>query len=351
MNINTTQRHVYFASANSFDGFKSYFDSIFCSADYARIFVLKGGPGTGKSSIMKKLAGFAERKGLYYELFYCSSDPTSLDGITVGEGGKKIAVLDGTAPHERDAVIPGAVDELVNLGEAWDSSKLASHRGEIEYLNKKKSASYKSAYCELSFSFIYWTKYKAEIETLTDKAILNKEARRILSRFDGLNGGKSDIKLLSSFSKKGYTTLPYRDNFKNVFYIDGEYCSKYLILNEIKNELLRSGVKFTVIPSPLDANITEGVILGDDTLLTTDKGDNKLFDAASLINISDAAKAQLSYFSENIKKHLDTAKTHLSQASDYHFSLEAIYTPCMDFSKLDLITENLISKIEDTIKL
>ena len=45
----------YFAAANGYSGFRSYFSTLFDSKDFTRILVLKGGPGTGKSSFMKKI--------------------------------------------------------------------------------------------------------------------------------------------------------------------------------------------------------------------------------------------------------------------------------------------------------
>ena len=349
MNINLNAKQAYFAAANTFSGFRSFFNDAFNSYDHTRIFVLKGGPGTGKSSLMKKVAAFAESSAIKYELFYCSSDPNSLDGVTLYTDNGRVSVLDGTAPHERDAVLPGAVDELVNLGEAWDSVKLISHKDEIEYLNKRKSHSYKSAYSELSISAVYWTKYKAEIYKSVDMVSLNETANQIIERLGALKKGKTDIRLLSSFSKNGYSQLPYKSKFKKILNLNGDNATKYILLTEISELLQRKGSKFIKILSPLDTQITEAIILDNDTLLTTDKGDNSIFDATSLCDISDNTKLQLTYYAENINKHLDIAKKHLTQASEYHFALEAIYTPCMDFSILDSITDKTISKIKAII--
>ena len=62
----------YFAAANGFTGFRNYFPAVFDSAEYRRIFVLKGGPGTGKSSLMKKVcAKFPD--GAYRNLISCET--------------------------------------------------------------------------------------------------------------------------------------------------------------------------------------------------------------------------------------------------------------------------------------
>ena len=57
----------YFAGGNTARGFYSLFDSNI--ADLDRIFILKGGPGTGKSSLMKKIGTLDSEKGYNIEYF------------------------------------------------------------------------------------------------------------------------------------------------------------------------------------------------------------------------------------------------------------------------------------------
>ena len=104
----------YFASSNTAAGFRSDFEGIFGGA--RRIIVLKGGPGTGKSAFLRAAATAAEAAGRRGERFYCSSDPASLDGI-LADG--ELAIVDGTAPHVWEPKLPGALEEIVNLGQFW----------------------------------------------------------------------------------------------------------------------------------------------------------------------------------------------------------------------------------------
>ena len=46
----------YFLAANSCEGFCSYFDKSYLPDGEWRAFIIKGGPGTGKSSFMKYFA-------------------------------------------------------------------------------------------------------------------------------------------------------------------------------------------------------------------------------------------------------------------------------------------------------
>lgn len=94
-----------------------------------RIVVIKGGPGVGKSTLMRRFAEAAQERGHDVEMFYCSSDNGSLDAVTVP--GLKVGLIDGTAPHVIDPCHPGAIDEIVNLGECWDEAGMRRHRDDV----------------------------------------------------------------------------------------------------------------------------------------------------------------------------------------------------------------------------
>ena len=88
-----------FMGANSPIGFCSFFEEIYNPYKNHHPYIIKGGPGTGKSTLMKKVARKAEEKGYETELIYCSSDPQSLDGIIVKDIG--VSVIDGTSPSTK----------------------------------------------------------------------------------------------------------------------------------------------------------------------------------------------------------------------------------------------------------
>ena len=68
--------------------------------------------------------------GYDVELHYCSSDPSSLDGIVIKE--LNVVMIDATAPHTVDPKTPGAIDEILNFGEFWDVEKIEENRDNLE---------------------------------------------------------------------------------------------------------------------------------------------------------------------------------------------------------------------------
>lgn len=92
------EKHIqYFLGANSPSGFYSLYDHLLPPERANRFYILKGGPGCGKSTLMRQVARRAEEAGETVEYTLCSGDPDSLDAILLPRLG--VAIVDGTAPH------------------------------------------------------------------------------------------------------------------------------------------------------------------------------------------------------------------------------------------------------------
>ncbi|HZG73662.1 MAG TPA: hypothetical protein VEY51_19150, partial [Chondromyces sp.] len=132
----------YFAGGNTAHGFHDLFSSTLEGLN--RLFILKGGPGTGKSTLMRDLADSCIERGYDVELVHCASDPDSLDGVIIP--AIKCGIVDGTAPHIVEPELPGVVEEYVNLGSCWDSLVLQKNREEIIHLTQEIKTCFKKAY-------------------------------------------------------------------------------------------------------------------------------------------------------------------------------------------------------------
>lgn len=122
------QRNL-FPGGNTPQGFYSYYNYIISQKKAEIIFCIKGGPGSGKSTLMRSIGDYYLNKGEDVDFLWCSSDPDSIDGVMIKE--RKVALIDGTAPHTVDPITPGAVDEVINLGELWDANKLKNNKKDI----------------------------------------------------------------------------------------------------------------------------------------------------------------------------------------------------------------------------
>lgn len=106
--------------------------------------VFKGGPGVGKSTFMRVIGDAMLEKGYDVEFHCCSSDNDSLDGVVIPAIG--VALIDGTAPHIVDPRHPGAVDEIVHLGDYWDEAGMRANKAEILKLTAEIGRLFERAY-------------------------------------------------------------------------------------------------------------------------------------------------------------------------------------------------------------
>lgn len=90
-------KQQYFLGANSAQGFVSLYGELLDESSASAFYILKGGAGCGKSTLMKRVGEAMEEHGFLVEYILCSGDPDSLDGILIPEKG--VAIMDGTAPH------------------------------------------------------------------------------------------------------------------------------------------------------------------------------------------------------------------------------------------------------------
>lgn len=86
----------FFPGGNTSKGFYSFYHYMI-PHDATRIFCIKGGPGVGKSTLMRRIGETMLEHGYDVEYHCCSSDNGSLDGVHIPSIG--VALLDGTAPH------------------------------------------------------------------------------------------------------------------------------------------------------------------------------------------------------------------------------------------------------------
>ena len=66
--------------------------------DVGKRYFIKGRPGSGKSTMLRKIASAAEERGFDVEIYHCGFDPNSLDMVVIRE--LDLAIFDSTAPHE-----------------------------------------------------------------------------------------------------------------------------------------------------------------------------------------------------------------------------------------------------------
>ena len=354
------ERH-FFAGSNTAKGFYSYFDYIINLEEADHYYILKGGPGVGKSSFMKNFASHMSSAGHSIEYIHCSGDKDSLDAIVVP--ALKIAFVDGTAPHTIDPKYPGAVDEIINLGYFFDSRQISMHKEEVIRISQAKSMLYKSAYRYLDAARIIQDEIHTIYDSLTDDLLFHdlcEEVKNELFREGKPSKQPGHIRKLfsESYTTDGY--ISYTDSLcsgAKVWAIIGEninYTAK--LLKEIVKEATENGFDTECFYHPLTPEKLQHVFLPQLNLMirSEERGKemNKKISLDKTIDLwrlmdTNRLEVQSSDISEKLKLYdslINLALKKLSEAKKLHGNLEKIYVGNMDFNGVNKYFNTILAR-------
>lgn len=342
----------YFAAANTEAGFFSLFHEVFSPERLRRIYILKGGPGTGKSTLMENIGFFAEEHGYHVEYICCASDPKSLDGIIIP--ALSAAVLDGTAPHITDPVYPGVAEHIINLEEAFDCKALEKKRDEIFSLIRAKKEAYRTAYRFLCAA----GSLEKERDALTAAFFLREKAeaavRRLLASFRYTRTGTQKNRYISAISCNGVQTLDtLRLRAKKVFAVTDKHGLGCYFMNVLYEAVCAENLASTVCASPLIRSHKEAIFLeGEDVLfILSDEAEtgsaDKIINCMRFIQKEAVSerKGRLRFLGKCKEAVMEGAFSALHEAGEFHKKAEKIYTACVDFSKIDALKHRMLSEI------
>ncbi|MGM9643183.1 MAG: hypothetical protein ACI3XI_08245 [Eubacteriales bacterium] len=333
----------YFAASNTECGFVSYFAENFRNrAD--RCYIIKGGPGTGKSRLMREMGGAAESAGGKVEYYYCSSDPDSLDGLFITVGSGTVAVLDGTAPHAEEVGSPGTVDNILDVGRFWDTKLLRERASEIAQFGRQKSNAYACAYRALAAYGNLTRNADDLVEACTDVDTIAEETAKIAM---SLPSGKSLRSPLSAVGMKGRVTFEtFREDAKlSLSVTDGRrYGVSYLYFEHLRRAV--GGCR--VSPHPIMSGRFDGLLAGGVAVCESifESGEKAIdigefVDRSSFLKVKDRVDG-LRKLAEGA---LAEADVFFREAGAAHMKIEEIFTSAMDFAAKEEYSSELCKKI------
>lgn len=132
----------YFAGGNTAYGYVHHFESNFQQLD--RLFILKGGPGAAKSTIMKSIGNEWYERGYDVEWIHSTRDVQNVDGVIIPQ--LKIGLVDGSFPHIVEPQFPIVVEEYVNVGKAFNRDELVPKKADIIQLTREIQRGYENVY-------------------------------------------------------------------------------------------------------------------------------------------------------------------------------------------------------------
>jgi len=351
----------YFAGGNTARGFHNLYDSNLQGLD--RLFILKGGPGTGKSSLMKKIGQEWNAKGYDIEFLHCSSDNDSIDGVIIP--AIKVGIVDGTAPHIIEPKAPGAVEEYINLGEAWDAQKLRAHKQIIQSLTYQISKSFDKAYATFKEALDIhddWEKIyinsmdfeKADqltnklIESFFGKMKLNKEPD-VRRRFLGAATPKGAVDFIPNLTEE----------IQKRYFIKGRPGSgKSTMLKKLAAAAEERGVDVEIYHCDFDPNSLDMVIFRELGIAIFDstapheyfpsRDGDEIIDMYEILiepGTDELYEEMISQIQAEYKAKMVEATSWLARAKQLHDELETIYISAMNFSVVEMFQKKIVDEI------
>lgn len=342
-----------FPGGNTSLGFYSLHSNII-SENRNKLYIFKGMPGGGKSSLMKAVAEKMATSGYSVEYHHCPSDPESVDAIVIDE--LKVCLVDGTSPHMIDPEYPGLTDTIINLGQFIDSDILKNSKEDIIRAKKDNKEAYRKAFNYLRAAGVIYKGIEEDNKANIDMGEIKNQSNLLVEKIFSKgkihlesNGFNERHLFSTAYTPDGYVdyTSSILEYVEHMYFINGEIgTGKSFLLSRVLEEARNRDYQTEVYYDSLIPNKVETVFVKElDTIITSNKnGDNLAKTKIDLNNYFDNRKLNKEdyiIFNQLIEKGIES----LNNAKKNHFILEKSYKPAIDYSRVAEIREKLYNEI------
>lgn len=334
----------FFLGANTPEGFHSLYDNFIDAKKGDFLWVIKGGPGCGKSSFMRKVGTAAQQAGLDVEYIYCSGDPDSLDGVRIPQ--RHVAYVDGTSPHVMDPPYPGAGGMYLDLGRFYDWEALQARLPALAELTSRYKALYTQAYGILAAAGALCPAHIPGLVLPSDRQAVLRRAAGAISREipkNGVGEGTVQRRFLSAFTCEGtvYLQQTVRGLCQRVYTLDNDLGLADGYLHAVADAAQQRGVSAILCPDSMFPQQLEAVLLPELSLAFLATDSRRVWDGPTVRHIRLDAMPDTERIRAMRPRYRSTAKLYaqllgqahatLSRAKELHDELEKVYNPHVDF--------------------
>ena len=341
----------FFLGANTGAGFVSLYPEFTNPSNGSFFWYIKGGPGNGKSTLMRRAAERAESAGLTVETILCSGDPDSLDGIFIPE--KKLGYVDATSPHVQEPAVPGAAGKYLDLS-AFYRPIPPETAAELAAFFPSYRREYARAYDMLHAAMLVSPGSIPGVVTEDTKA----HARKRAEAFAEKTVHRSDTayekrRFLSAYTCRGAVLLSETAaSFGRVYTLDNELGLADEFMQTVLARALSLGAARIVCPDPVDPGKLAALILPEEGISLVAVSADFRFDGKAARHFRLDAAAELSEAQRKevrraaaLRRSLTTeACAALRRAKELHDALEAKYRPFVDFRALTRFEQKHLEK-------
>lgn len=349
-----------YPGGNTALGFFSFYDYI-ASPDADWTLVMKGGPGVGKSTMMKWIGNEMQLQGYDVEYFHCSSDNCSLDAIRVPSLG--FSLLDGTAPHVVDPKNPGAVDEIMHLGAFWDPAGIRADKESILQTNAAVGKLFRRAYRYLAAAKIVHDDIEAVHQERFNPGRANEITSSVLRGIFGEQPVASEVgpvrHLFASAITPGglvHQLHSLMDPIPRKYILKGSPATgKSTLVKKVADAAAERGYLVEAYHCGFDPSKYEHVLIPDLGCAVITSTPPHTYEARGAIVIDMDVCGDTASVSTNAEGLTDSTRifgellhqavAYLGAAKRMHDKLEAYYIPHMDFAKAEELRNQTMERL------
>ena len=333
-----------FLGANSSEGFYSLYDQLL-TARLDDLLILKGGPGCGKSSFMRRVAEALAEAGEEAVFIHCSGDPASLDGVIFP--ALRTALVDGTSPHILEPVYAVACERYVDLTRFYDVEGVKTRREEIILGTDTYRAAYRDAYRALRAASAVEVQRRAEVSAAMDFDRLARRidgiARRELRGKSGRRGSVQRAFLGGTTHRGVICRFDTVDALcPRIYALCDSYGLGAQALETLCDAALQAGENVLLCPDPDHPEQAQHLLLPRRGLAFVTSTDRLPYpgepyrrlrlDAMAEASLTRAQKSKLRFAARIEHSLRDEAVESLDRAKHAHDELETLYNPFVNFA-------------------
>lgn len=343
-----------FPGAMGPEGFISCFDHLIDESILRRMLILKGGPGVGKSTFMRRIHAALTADGEDSTLYFCSGDPDSLDAVVIPAHG--LLILDGTAPHIVDPKIPGARDAIINLGACLNESAMRPRLPHIRACMADHAACSRRARAFMQSICALKRESAASAAECIDRQRL---ARMTCALIDAVIPEKTQSDapthvrpvITDALTPKGEICLLTNAQSQRVIRLVHHFAMDLTpVLKALSRAAQLAGYDVEEHLSPLSpGSLLHLSIPALSTLVTTRDTllSEQIFDFSACLPTGNLLRREcaLEQMHAATTRHTQLAVDAMAQAKQLHDELETFYVPNMDFGKWQSILDETLESL------
>ncbi|HZW82783.1 MAG TPA: hypothetical protein VFF14_05060 [Candidatus Deferrimicrobium sp.] len=345
--------HRYFSGTNSGSGFISLYTSALTGME--KIFVLKGAPGTGKSTLLKSIGIAMHDRSFNVEYLHCSEDTDSLDGVIIPE--IKVAIIDGSLPHTYESKLPGVVIELANLSECCNAEMLQQDETEIVDYNKQIESLVSEVHSRLQAAAKQRDKIRESYHLERPSEKLDKLTKELFAEIFQQEPTVRHL-FASAITPQGRINflLNITEPWARRYILKGLPGSgKSELAGKIANMARERGLKVDIYHDPVEVERIEAlvvpqldlavVVLEPDNVILGFRAEDRVIDLSNYLDKAELEHGATLGTLQRYQDLMQEAVDKLAQVKELNDKLETHYVKAMDFEAVDSLKESILNKI------